>query len=135
MPFTLETSDLEFNDVAGCWVKCYEQTTRRKCGFINFCVPQNRVQYLTQYCDTLKKADLYIGRLFKPYGRRKSDGSCYYTAQPMGATISAKTDVHVAEFIGLENSRSFTSHSFERSAATNMEETGASSTDMKVHFS
>ena len=99
-----------------------------------FSVPLNYVQYLTQYCDVLKEADLYIGHLFKSYRIRKSDGSGYYTAQPMGVHMLAKTGVQVAEFLGLENSQSFTGHSFRRSPATSMVEAGASSTDMKTHF-
>ena len=98
-----------------------------------FNVPLNYVQYLTQYCDVLKEADLYIGHLFKSYRIRKSDRSGYYTAQPMGVHMLAKTGVQVAEFLGLENPQSFTGHSFRRSSATNMAEAGASSTDMKTH--
>ena len=62
---SLETSGLEFNDVTECWVK-YVVSKQRGENMVNkFNVPLNYVQYLTQYCDVLKEADLYIGRLFK----------------------------------------------------------------------
>ena len=67
---SLETSDLEFNDVTGCLVKC---VVSKQCGenMVNKSkVPLNYVQYLTQYCDVLKEADLYIGRPFKSYRMR-----------------------------------------------------------------
>ena len=62
---SLETPNLEFNDVTGCWVK-YVVSKQRGENMVNkFNVPLNYVQYFTQYCDVLKEADLYIGRLFK----------------------------------------------------------------------
>ena len=59
--------NLKFNDVTGCWAK-YVMSKQRGENMVNkFNVPLNYVQYLTQYCDVWKEADLYIGRLFKSY--------------------------------------------------------------------
>ena len=130
---SINTSDVEFNDVTGLWVSY--KVSKQKGEQINnkFNIPIEYCDYLDRYDNKLHDCNASEGRLMKSY-RIHKDGGGYFMKQPMGIHLLAKIPTKIAEFLRLKNAASYTGHAFRRTAATVLAESATSTSSMKKHF-
>jgi len=126
-------SDCEFDETTGMWItyKVSKQKGERKSNTFN--VPLELCEFLERHDNALHRSNASNGRIFKTF-RKNKNGTWYYKNQPMGKHTLAKVCTKMAEFLKLENPKSYTGHSMRRSSANLIAEAGASSEVMKKHF-
>lgn len=130
---SINTDDLEFNEVSGMWVNYSVSKQRGEQIKNKFNIPLEFCGYLERYDHKLADCNASEGRLMKSY-RLHKDGSHYYTKQPMGVNIISKITVKIATYLGLANPSTYTGHSLRRTAANILAEAGTCSAAMKKHF-
>lgn len=135
----LQMKDFEFNTSDGYYVDYSRGKAKGEREYGRFLVPFNQdkticmATILRTYLCQLEDNGITTQGENPVFYTGKKD-SVTYAKSPIGKNMLAVIGKEVAEVLGLENPKTYTGHTFRRTAARQAADNGATTSDLKRHF-